>query len=547
MVRTIVFFALLLLAGCASDCGASSVADAALATTDGAIDGGQADRATGADLEQRDHRPTDLNSATDRTGNDAAGTDANGAADAAVVGLPFEYTRPATGVPVTPTELTAVTDLYLDLLTQTRYFDFLDERVHGWPESDPQQRYWYGVWWSGAGLEKNQGSVTFMHVDVGADNIGIPTSSVLEGVCLAHKVWPTARLEHLTRRLVRGFNSWILAMERLPDDPAGTLLARVGYPEPIASTDNGRSYFIDYSADRPGIDSYTLYVHLPTNPYWGDLYIKNKRSKDDIGHMLRAIATVSDCAPGFDVDTRADIDAMRANYASWCRQVEADNWSIATLDQDANVYIPPLDSTMSHFYSTGNAECNSMLAIRLLGQGDPGTFACDDGVNPLESLVLDNPSNGEILRSFHEAAVKHALLTRQNTIARDMLGGLVQRIDQGMGYAESEQWPTHMDAGQLAKLIVNGANAGVPLTSREVRFVHAQIEEAHTSYLANGTGGVYRVFEPATPDGAYDFTPAGSGLDFTFFAGLLGTCVATFRNPASVPLLDCARLQTFAP
>lgn len=535
MVKALAPIALLLLSACASECG----------TPVDQSDGGSSDRSGVDGVEQRDGNPT-ADGSTDRNQADHPVTDSASAADAGD-GLPFEFTRPAAGTPVSASDLTAITDGYLDLLAQTRYFDLLDERVHGWPESDPQQRYWYGHWWSGCGLEKSGGSVTFRHVDVGADNAGIPTSSVLEGVCLAHRVWPVAKLEQLARRLVRGFNAWILAMERYADDPAPIMLARVSYPEPIASSDNGRDVFIDYSPDRPGIDSYTYYVHLPTNPHWGDIYIKNKRSKDDLGHMLRAIATLHDCEPGFSSATRADIDAMRQNYAAWARQVEADGWAIATLEQNLEVALPALDSTMSRFYSTGNAECGAMLALRLLGQGDPGTFACDDGVNPLESLVLDNPSNGEIIRSFHQAAVKHALLTGQAAVARALLDGLVQRIEQGMGWAESGQWPVHMDAGRLAALIVHAANTGVPLTSAEVRFVHGQIAEARTSYLASGPGGVYGVWDPATADGAYDFTPPGSGLDFTLFADLLGSCSATFRNPASAPLLDCSRLPSFVP
>ena len=154
---------------------------------------------------------------------------------------PSSTRGPPLARPVTPQELAAITDVYLDLLRQTRYFDFVDERVVGWPESDAQQRYWYGHWWTGAGFEKTGGQVNLVHVDCGADNAGIPSSAVLEGVCLAHLAWPTAKLEHVVRKLVRGFNAWILAMQRYADDPAGVLLARVSYPESITSTDGGRT------------------------------------------------------------------------------------------------------------------------------------------------------------------------------------------------------------------------------------------------------------------------------------------------------------------
>ncbi|HSO35851.1 MAG TPA: hypothetical protein VLT33_25150 [Labilithrix sp.] len=481
-------------------------------------------------------------------GGDASAADAGSGADAGgAPGLPFPYARPPAGAPVSAAELTAITDTFIDLLTKTRYFDVLDERVHGWPRSDPQKRYWYGTWWSGVGLTKALGKVTFAHVDVGADNNGIGTSLVLEGVCLAHRQWPSPKLERLTRRLIRGFNSWILAMQRSAADPAGTLLARVAYPAPIASTDDGRTAFIDYAPDRPGIDSYTQYVHLATNPSWGDIWIKNKRSKDDIGHMLRAIATLQDCAGGLGADTQADLAEMRAGYVKWAQRVEAEAWSIATLDKNGNLWTPPLTETMSHFITAGNAECDAVTALRLFGKGNPGSFDCGSGIHPLEAIALTNDSNGEIVRSFHEAAVRHALAARQDAMAKTLLAGLTTRIEDGMTRAEAGSWPAHLDAEKLVKLIVLSANTGVPLTSREVRWVHSQLRLAHASYVTNTPPAVYRVFDPATPDGGYVFTPEGEGIDFRFLAALAGTCVAGYRNPTTMPLLDCSRLKAWTP
>jgi hypothetical protein len=476
-----------------------------------------------------------------------AADDAQDAAAPMPEGLPFSFVRPAAGAPVPASELAAITDKYIALLTQTRHFDVLDERVLGWPESDPQKRYWYGTWWTGAGFEKTAGQVHLVHLENGADNIGIPTSFALESVCLAHKMWPSPKLEHLTRRLIRGFNSWILAMQRMPADPAGVLLARVGYPMSIASNDRGQSVLINYDADRPGIDSYTDYVHIAQNPSWGDVWIKNKRSKDDVGHMLRAIATLEDCAGALSPATRADLAEMRAGYVAWATRVEADGWAIATLDKSGNVSMPGASSTMSRYQTAGNAECNAVVALRLFSQKNPGAFNCGNGIHPLEALAMNNPSNGEIVRSYHEAAVRHALAAKQNTVAQSMMGGLAKRMDDGMGFADKNAWPVHMQPEQLVKLLVHAANTGVPLTWREVRWLHQQIDKAFTSYTTTVAPAVYRIFDPATPDGSYPFTPDAEGIDFRFFASLAGTCVASYRNPTSAPLFDCARLKAWTP
>lgn len=478
-------------------------------------------------------------------GTSTAGGPAGGAAGG--IGLPFVYTRADVGTPLTPTELAAATDTFKDLLINTNYFQAVDDRVLGWPQSDPQQRYWYGTWWSGAGFEKTQGQLKLVHVNVGADNNGIGTSFVLESMCAAQRLWPSTQREAVVRRLVRGFTSWMLAMERTPNDQAGPILARAAYPQNVTSTDFGRTVEIDYSADRPGIDSYTLYVHLPANPHWGDLYVKNKRSKDDIGHMLRAIASLEDCAPTFSAATTADFLAMKAAYVRWAQRVEADGWAIATLNQSGNVELPAANSTMSRYILTANAECTNVLALRLFARGDPGSFACGTGIHALEGLVLSNVSNGEILRSYHVAAARQAVLAGQHPVARDLLTGLTRRIEDGMTAAESNSFPVHLNEEKLAKLLVHSAAAGVPLTSREVRWLHGFIQRSLTGFQALDPN-VFRLFVAATPDGAYDFTPeAPNALDFRFIGTVLSTCTSNHRNPASRPVLDCARLAAWSP
>lgn len=461
-------------------------------------------------------------------------------------GLPFTYTRTASGTPETAQELQDITDVYLQLLQQTRYFDALDERVHGWPQSDPAGQYWYSTWWSGVGFDKSNGNVSLVHVNVGADNNGIGTSQVLESVCLSHNVWPTAKLEQLCRRLIRGFNSWYLAIQRQPNDPAGPMLARAAYPAPITSTDNGRTVYIDYSADRPGVDSYTQYVELTNNPYWGDVWIKNNRSKDDIGHMLRAFATLEDCRPGFGPDTLNDLDETRQHYQAWEQKVETDGWAIATLDKSANPVQPSTTSTMSRYITLANAECDAVYALSLFGHGTTNSFNCMTGVNPLEYLVLNNASNGEILRSYHESAARHALLNAQNTDALALLQGLGSRIDDGMQYTQNGNWPVSLDANKLVQLIVEAHNAGVPLTATEVRWVHDQLRTTSQNFLALPAAD-FDIFNPTSPDGAYDFSPPADGISFTFWGVLAGSCDARFKNPATQPLLDCARLATWSP
>ena len=61
-------------------------------------------------------------------------------------------------------------------------------------------------------MTKEDGNVTYLHGESGADNNGMRTGPILNGVCYAQAIW--GGHEMLLRKLVRGFISWVIAMER---------------------------------------------------------------------------------------------------------------------------------------------------------------------------------------------------------------------------------------------------------------------------------------------------------------------------------------------
>jgi hypothetical protein len=459
--------------------------------------------------------------------------------------LPFSYTRTDVGTPVAAQDLAAVTDLYLEILDKTRYFESLDDRVHGWPEGDPQKRFWYGTWWSGAGIEKNNGKVSFVHVDVGGDNNGLRTAQVMEAACFAHLFWGKSSHERLLRKLLRGFNSWILAIERKADDTP-VMLSRAAYLENITASDNGKTYAIDYSKNRPGVDNgATEYVNVPQNPHWGNIWIKNKRSKDCLGHMFRAMGQMESCAARLSGDAAQQLAWMRDKYGAWGRQVEADGWKIATINKSGQVWYPTDD--LANFYTIGGVECAGQLMLRFMGHGDPGTLSCGSGISSLESTAYFNADliktgNKEMMHTYHEAAIAQALVAGQNTVALDLVKGLADRLDRTMNYIDQNgKTPDNVPDGNVTTLVLHAANAGVPLTSREVRWIHDRIRAAHGSYLEGSRMPQYDVFG-SLPDGAWPYMPDGEGIQFNNIGLALGSCASVFRNTASRPLLDCERV-----
>jgi hypothetical protein len=459
-------------------------------------------------------------------------------------GLPFAIERVQSGDPVAAADLTAVTQQYLDMLEHLDWLDFVAQRAHGWPENDPRGRYWFATWWSGVNVLKNGGEITYEHGESGADNNGLRTGPVVEGVCHALRLWNRPEDAHLVHRLVRGFTAWMIAMERMPDDPDGPLLSRAFYPESIDAGD----YFILYDMNRPGIDADpSEYVHVPGNPHWGDIWIKNKRSKDDIGHMLRAIAQLSACEGLLGGEAAADYEVMRTLYSAWARKVEDDGWAIATLDKDAEVWIP--DDLLANFLLNGNAECDAVLSLRLLGRGDPGMLDCGNGIGKLDPFIIgSNDHNGNILRSFHEAAANNALLTGHPELAQPLMEGLALRLDEALdgheGITEPVPWLTLEDT---VDMLTHAAAVGVPLTWREVRWLHDRVVEAATSYADPANDPIIDTFDASVGDGAYGYHPWGTGLHFISLGAPLGTCASPCVDPSSPQVLDCDLVRSWSP
>lgn len=464
------------------------------------------------------------------------------------ISLPVSYLRPDEGNALSAAELTTATDELLAILKDTHYFDFVDERIHGWPETDPNKGFWWGVFWSGITATKTGGKVTYKHSNDGADNPGIHTSPYLEGACYAHLLWGEPKTAHLVRRITRGMSAWILAMQKQAGDTNPTLLARAFYPPSVDSSEGGRSLHIDYDLSRPGIDNDPSdYVHIPNNPTFGDIYVKNKRSKDDIGHMLRAIVQSQTCAPRLSSDGQSDLAQTMSLYTSWAKVVDGAGFTIATLDKSLNLWTPPIyPYGFAHYVLAGDLECPAAFAIRLMGGSAPGSLGCGQGISQAERLGLGLMKNDarQIVRTHHAAATTLSFVRNEPTLGLELLKGLAERVQIDLGLAQSASPPAGFSIRDVTSLMIYAANVGVPLTSKEVRWLHTQLHEAYVGMRDPAQAATFRLFDASTPDGLYSYDPPNIGLFYKDLAMMLGSCASPYRNPNARPVLDCARLQS---
>ncbi len=453
---------------------------------------------------------------------------------------PFDLPRAPVGEPVSDAERAEVTRLYLEILRATGYFRYIADRAHGWPMDAPGGEYGFATWWSGVRIVRTGTTVTFDHPPDGSDNNGLRTAPMLEGACYAHALWKDPATEALIGQFVRGFNAWIMAMERASAPGAPVLMTRAFYPPAVTTTRGALAVRYDYSDQRPGEDNpATEYVHLPDNPHWGDVWVKNKRSKDDLGHMLRAIDVLDACEAGFSADTAAQYQAMMTRYAAFSRQIEDDGFRIATWDKAGAKWIP--DESLAIFVELLGAECNAMLTFRVLGRGDAGGRDCGSGVTEADELASAlNDHSRHIFLSFHEAAVRHTLRAGLVDAARALAGGLAARSDKVFTSSAAGELPEHFDGKDFAGELVHAANAGVPLTWREIRRLHAAVREAHAFYTSPDRRFDRDPFAASATDGEYPFDPGNVGFNFRELGALLGTCASPTRSSVGNAVLDCA-------
>lgn len=249
------------------------------------------------------------------------------------------FVRVDKGAGITEQEREKATDELISILKDTQYFDFVASHVHGSPESDSSQPFWWASWWTGVKAKKSNNQITYVHSKEGTDNAGIFTSPYLEGACYAYLLTGEKKYAHLARRLMRGMSAWILSSSKSINE-SPKILQRSFYPASVYSTDDGHDIFFDYEANHPGKNGVSSgYVHNPYNPTFGDIWLKHKRSIDDIGHMIGAIAQVQACRNVFDDEAKKDLDQMNTLYSAWGQDVDKNKFIIPFYDFHGNVYL----------------------------------------------------------------------------------------------------------------------------------------------------------------------------------------------------------------
>jgi hypothetical protein len=456
--------------------------------------------------------------------------------------LPFTVTRADVGEPVSAADVAAFTRKVTGLWKQVGYFQWIADTSHGVDAATGMPDW--SVWWTGVVVVKQGGAVTFLHSpDGGPDNIFIPTSRVLGQASAGYLLTGDAQLGRIVEQYSKGLTASMKGMVWDANDPVRSIMARAVIANNHTVTlPDGRVKAIDYTAWRQHTEAWNSHtIEVAQNPYWGDIWVKNMRSKDDVPHIFHATAWlpwVAAQAP--DENVRAAAAEAWQYMQGFTRDIVDSGYVIRSKDETGQIFVPTEDlaSFVQYEALIPNAECNAKLCAALIGYGAPLENDCQNGSGGAYETVATTTHyyNMMIIRNFHLAAILHALRTCEDDAAQALMAGLVTRIDTDLARTD---YPDNVQQQEwdrdLAVYLVQASAAGLPLTSREARLVHQYFGQAADEMAA---WDKWNLWDPAIADGTYDYRPPAvvSAEDMGFF---LEACWSPFRATGGAAFIDC--------
>ncbi len=466
--------------------------------------------------------------------------------------LPFVLEREDVGEPLSDEEIATFTRRVTGLLEQVDYFTWLYEVNHGTDASTGLPDYL--IFWHDVEAHKSGDLVTFVNnkEDGGSHNNAVPTMLALAQVIGGYLNHPEPASARILEQLARSIHAVTLGMVYDEDDPVDFLMARNIITQNHSFTlPSGKKKAVDYTEWFFSYEGWNAErFRYESNPTWGDIWVTNMRSKDDVPYFFRVAAWlpyVIELAP--DPEVREVAEEALDLLTRFSKDIVDHDWNIRTKDKDGNAYVvtgEDLGSLAAWVKAFPDAECDARLGAALAGYGEPKGVDCADGQGSPYDVIAGNGNyfNYDIIVHFHIAAAALALVKDQDEVAKKLVEGLITRFER---YRDPETTEPGRTAGEWDKEISNwlimSASVGYPLTSDEARHIH----RFYTTMVAE-----FEVFErwdlwdPSVPDGVYNFRDGGMypkhenhRIDVEYMAFVLELCWSPFLNPAGARFVDC--------
>jgi hypothetical protein len=474
--------------------------------------------------------------------------------------LPFAFTRPADGPPMTDAEIAAFTKRITAFYKDVDILGWTLRHSHGMDASNLDGMFDYALWWQDTRAIKEDGdTVVYRHYG-GADNILLRTAKVLvnAGALYLASGDPSARW--VARQYAKGIAALAMGMEYGDDDPAPYLQARAVFGVDHAYlTPDGRKVRVDYGPVKvEKFDWNAATIPNPDNPHWGDIWVRNQRSKDDVPHLYRTVPMLHRlAAEAPDADVREAAELALEYVRGFAADVLESGYRIRTKFADGVAVVPTNDNgsvkDLASFVEFDGidpgAECNAKLGTALIAEGSPLDLDCGDGEGaPFEDLATTGHYfNYSIYRIFHVAAVANALFFGHYELARTLLGGLADRVDRILKDPEMPNRQATEWTADAAAMILAAATFGLPLTDAEAQLIARQYGDWIDHYRAypfwnpwdeSVPDGEFRMIPSRNPDTCPE-PPCAPAIREDEILFLFEYCASPWRNPAGARFVDC--------
>ncbi len=413
--------------------------------------------------------------------------------------LPFTVERSDDGEPVSQADIDAFSAEYAEFFKQSDYFRWLSRYSQGLPEDNEGGYPGYKVWWTHLSAVKRNGVVTLEFSgtpDNSTAKVGRAISPIL-GYAM-NTGDSTAR--DLALGYIKGLSSTFDGMVYPNEDPVvDTIMARCIFHQSYEiELDGGRKLVMDYDPVRvEEVARRHDTWHNPDNPTYGDIYVRNKRSKDDLLYVYRTSIWLARV-----IHTTQD-DELREAAIKLFRQIRAmsvdiveHEYCVRTKDGDGVPYIPLMEngavddfaSFTSYDAAFPYAECNAKLGTTYVAYGEKKDIECSgdsfygDGGMYERATISSHYWGSNMIWGYHAVALALALAYGDEDTARKLMDGFITRLEGLQQDERAEQytewWP------DMAQLLVLGAAYGMPLKADEVRIIHQYYREGMAHYNA---------------------------------------------------------------
>jgi len=467
--------------------------------------------------------------------------------------LPFTFTRPAAGTPLTSEQITAFTQTITGFWKSSNYLHWQLWTAHGMGAGNGYPDY--GLHYDNLTMTKSGDPsdplVTFAHNGTD-DNLTIPTSKVFNNVMAYYLLTGDAAIGALVTKLSKGYVEEARCMLWTDQDPETAIYARAPFPEDNDFVEEGRRGHVDYSGVRhQQFDWNAQQIENHYNPDYGDMWVRSERSQDDVPHIMRTVPMLERVAQdGADAGVRAAAANALQTLQAFSRDIVDSGYYIRSKDDEGNQRVPvdnnnmvnDMSSFMNYAGLLPNCECDPKLAAAMISYSSALDLNCDNGIGWVYEIIAtaSHYYNYEFVRYFHLAALYNSLMAGQNDAALKLLQGLAERADYMMHSDPNRNTQSSWWA-DAAEFLVASAVTGLPLTNEEAQLVFTQYTAAANWY---STWPYWDPWDPSVPNGDVPQTPGGdpnatatTGWENMLF--FLEYCYSPLLNPATAPLIDC--------